>query len=189
MEKEGFGKTLSKVFIWHEVQFWFKLRFFWVLVLFLVIGMEWKNHAMTSIFLQKGYFPVCAVPSLFQWTPLLSFQETPGWMPSAWFHASQNIINNIRQADHPRNQSMVAPVTTPELDKPQGILTSSALHCTSRHHATTGSSFLVLKKLYILTQLFNQGAFFCAYVYIQCALLPSLYMLMSSFCFKTCLLF
>lgn len=82
---------------------------------------------------------------------------------------------------------MAAPATTPEPEKPLGTLTQQ---CTVQAGTSCNQQLLAgVKDLYTLTQLLKQGAFFCAYIYIQCPLLLTSYMLMSPFCFKTCLLF
>ena len=82
---------------------------------------------------------------------------------------------------------MAAPATTSEPEKPLGTLTQQ---CTEQAGTSCNQQLLAgVKDLYILTQFLKQGAFFCAYIYIHCPLLLTLYMLVSSFCFKTCSLF
>lgn len=159
-----------------------------------MVGVEWKNHAMSSIFLKKGDFlkeaTGWAVPLLFQWTSSLSFQETPGWMPSVWSHdpcwPKDNRQYQVKQII-PGTRLWLHQQPPQSLRNHWASCPSSAPHKQAPRY--NQQLLAGVKDLYLLTQLLNQGAFFHACIYIQCPLLLTLYMLISSFCFNTCLLF
>lgn len=160
-----------------------------------MLGVEWNNHATSSILLKKGDFWWKKQAELF--LRCLSehhhchFKRRQGecHQPGLMIHAGQKITKSIKSSKLYQEPVYCCTSNHPRAWETAGH-PNQAVHCTSRHHAAIASSLLgKVKDLCILTQLLNQGAFFCACICIQSPLLVTLHMLLSSFCFKTCSLF